>query len=467
MPSPNEYTPLSMESGGATRVAERRNRLGGFLTFGVPVAAVAFAGWMLYSSMQTAAPPSMVDPGEEDFRPPSVPDLMTPQDPPRKDPGVIVVPPAAERLPPPMPAQPPVTLAPLPPPISPPAPPPVEPPVQQAVEPGGDNGEAARLAELERQRLAEEERRRWERLRAKQLVADDAASGGNGAPVDGSAAMMGAGPGDGSGPVQIQDAEEEDPNRRFLQSSSNAAVDVATATRNSRTDALVPQGTMIRAILETAIQSDLAGMVRAVTSEDVWSFDGRRVLIPSGTRLIGEYKSGIATGQTRVFIVWTRMLRSDGVSVQLGSIGTDSLGRTGMTGIVDKHYVQKFGSAILLSLVGGATQFLSNYGQNAGQTKTTRIINPITGEVTEIEEKPNEDAASAQQIAAQQISQTLNNIAEEALSDSIKIPPTIHVDQGSRVVVFVRRDLDFSNLYPDPVKEALREIRRERARLPQ
>jgi type IV secretion system protein VirB10 len=59
---------------------------------------------------------------------------------------------------------------------------------------------------------------------------------------------------------------------------------------------------------------------------------------------------------------------------------------------------------------------------------------------------------------------TLNRIAEEALRDSINIPPTIHVDQGSRIMVFVRRDLDFSAFYPDPVKEALREIRHERAR---
>lgn len=222
---------------------------------------------------------------------------------------------------------------------------------------------------------------------------------------------------------------------------------------------------MIKGALETAIQSDLAGMVRAVVSENVWSFDGRRILIPAGSRLIGEYRSGLSTGQTRVFIVWTRMLRSDGVSVQLGSMGTDELGRTGMTGIVDKHWVEKFGSAILLSLVGGAAQFIANLGQDnqSGQNQYS-TIDPTTGQPVLVQGQPNQNALYARQIGAQQVSMTLNRIAEEALRDSINIPPTIHVDQGSRIMVFVRRDLDFSAFYPDPVKEALREIRLERDR---
>ena len=83
---------------------------------------------------------------------------------------------------------------------------------------------------------------------------------------------------------------------------------------------------MIKGILETAISSDLPGNVRATTTEDVYSFDGRRVLIPKGTMLTGEYRSGLNRGQSRIFIVWTRMLRADGVSLMLGWTGTDSLG---------------------------------------------------------------------------------------------------------------------------------------------
>lgn len=88
---------------------------------------------------------------------------------------------------------------------------------------------------------------------------------------------------------------------------------------------MVPEGTLIPGILETAIVSDLPGQIRAIVSEDVYSFDGRRVLIPTGTRLIGEYQSEITQGQNRIFVIWTRMLRDDGVSVRLNSIGADSL----------------------------------------------------------------------------------------------------------------------------------------------
>jgi type IV secretion system protein VirB10 len=261
---------------------------------------------------------------------------------------------------------------------------------------------------------------------------------------------------------------EDDPNRRFLSSVSAAGVEVSRATKNNRIDALVAQGTMIRGVLETALQSDLPGMVRAVVTENVWSFDGRRVLIPAGSRLVGEYKSGIAQGQTRVFVVWTRMLRSDGVSVQLGSNGTDDLGRAGNAGFVDNHYVERFGSAVMLSFVGGASQFLSAYGQNTNGYGVGSVItttDPVTGIVTQTQTGVNQNQLSlqARQIAAQNVSQTLTNIAQKALRNSINIPPTIYLDQGTRIIVFVRRDLDFSALYPDPVKQALRELKRERA----
>ena len=306
--------------------------------------------------------------------------------------------------------------------------------------------------------LAEEERRKWERLRASQLVAD---AGGQGGVNTNAAAVNGDGQAAAAGNPNNQ---EDDPNKKFLVRSSSSNNEVSAASKNPRIDALVPQGTTIRGILETAIQSDLAGMVRAVTSEDIWSFDGRRILIPSGSRLIGEYKSGISTGQTRVFIVWNRLLRADGVSVQLGSIGTDALGRSGMSGVIDNHYIERFGSAIMLSLVGGASQFIASLGQSnqASQPTTTTVYDPATGQTTTTQTQANQGNSQARQIATQQVSQSLNQIANEALKDSIKIPPTIYVDQGSRIIVFVRKDLDFSELYPDPVKQALQEIKRER-----
>jgi type IV secretion system protein VirB10 len=432
MPSPNEYRALAEESTRSV-VAARGGAASTFIRYGIPAGAVLFAAWMIYAGTRTPERSSITNPDTEDFRTTQypAPSIETPR--PQLNPGTIEVPKAPEPPPPP-PAQPPTTIE------APPPPPPLQPPRQTAAP---DDDEA--------RRLAEEERRRWERLRAGQVVQDSGSLRGEGGDPRTTGSF---------------DAEnrEEDPNRRFLARAGQAGVEMSEATKNNRIDALVAQGTMIKGVLETAIQSDLAGMVRAVVSENVWSFDGRRILIPAGSRLVGEYRSGLTTGQTRVFIVWTRLLRSDGVSVQLGSIGTDELGRTGMTGIVDRHYVEKFGSAILLSLVGGASQYIANLGSLTpyGQGQAA-YIDPLTGQPVLSQAQPNQNTLYAQQIGAQQVSMTMNRIAEEALRDSIRIPPTIHVDQGSRIMVFVRRDLDFSAFYPDPIKEALAEIRRERA----
>ena len=148
-------------------------------------------------------------------------------------------------------------------------------------------------------------------------------------------------------------------------------------------------------------------------------------------------------------------------SVQLGSTGTDDLGRTGLSGEVDHHFVERFGAAILLSVVGGAAQFISGLGQNSNQVQTqTQTVDPLTGRVTTTTAQPgNQQQQQARQIGAQQVSQSLTTIAQESLKDSINIPPTIIVNQGERIEIFVRRDLDFSGLYPDSVKQEVRRLR--------
>jgi type IV secretion system protein VirB10 len=103
----------------------------------------------------------------------------------------------------------------------------------------------------------------------------------------------------------------------------SAGTQVAKATRMKNPGQTVSQGTLIPAVLETAINSDLPGYVRAVVSSDIRSFDGSRVLVPRSSRLIGQYKSGVAGGQTRAYVMWTRLIRPDGVSVALASPAVD------------------------------------------------------------------------------------------------------------------------------------------------
>jgi type IV secretion system protein VirB10 len=184
--------------------------------------------------------------------------------------------------------------------------------------------------------------------------------------------------------------------------------EVAKATRMKNPGQTVSQGTLIPAVLETAINSDLPGYVRAVVSSDIRSFDGSRVLVPRSSRLIGQYKSGVAGGQTRAYVMWTRLIRPDGVSVALASPAVDETGQTGLTGKVDSHFMKRFGSSLLLSVVGAASTVASG---GAG------LI--LSG---------GESAASV------------------AASRDGQIPPTIRVRQGQPIRVFTAKDLDFSTV---------------------
>jgi type IV secretory pathway VirB10-like protein len=199
---------------------------------------------------------------------------------------------------------------------------------------------------------------------------------------------------------------------RFSAKVGNSNVDVAHSSRLHDLSHTAPQGTVIPAILETAINSDLPGFVRAVVSRDVRGFDGTTVLIPRGSKLVGQYRSGVALSQTRAFVVWSRILTPDGVSIDIGSPGTDPLGRGGLEGETDTHFFERFGSAILLSVMGAGLNALTEPSNN------TAIIIGST----------------------QQASQ----VASIALQKQIDIPVTIKVPQGTPLQVFVTRDLDFA-----------------------
>ncbi|WP_104668195.1 type IV secretion system protein VirB10 [Ensifer adhaerens] len=256
--------------------------------------------------------------------------------------------------------------------------------------------------------------------------------------------------GSGSGNGSLSGEDEtgltvagEDRNSKYLAAAASLADRTAKARQIERIDAMIPEGSLIPGILETAINSDLPGQIRAITSQDVYSFDGRRVLIPTGTRLIGEYQSEVTRGQKRIFVIWTRLIRDDGVSVRLNSIGTDSLGRSGLTGHVDNKFRERFGASIMLSIVGGAASYLTGYGSQEASNNS-------------------DDAARGEEIARETIAQTFSDMANTVLSENLRIPPTISVSQGERIFVYVRQDLDFSAMYDDPVTEAMKEIQRER-----
>jgi type IV secretion system protein VirB10 len=165
----------------------------------------------------------------------------------------------------------------------------------------------------------------------------------------------------------------------------------------------VTQGTLIPAVLETAINTDVPGYVRAVVSQDVRSFDGTRVLVPRSSRLIGQYQSGLQGGQKRAYVIWTRLMRPDGASVNLASPAVGFDGTTGLEGKVNNHFFRRFGSSMLLSVIGG----LATGGASV-----------VLGGGT--------------------------SAASTALQQDGQIAPTVRVRAGEPIRVFTARDLDFS-----------------------
>ncbi|MFF0924300.1 type IV secretion system protein VirB10 [Rhizobium leguminosarum] len=362
--------------------------------------------------------------------------------------------------PPPLPT---VQVPEAPPPPPPPPPAPVV-PVPAQIPPSvdvdcsrGNNPDNPRCIELARQAKL------LERVRSTAVVFDQSEQ--TNGPARASSDTPGAGLLGGNSTPGASTANGDtggavDNDRAFLKAMGSQGVEVSVAAENRRIDAWIPQGTMIRGTLETAVNSDLAGMVKAIVLEDVYSFDGRRILIPAGSSLIGDYKSGVERGQERLFIVWTRMIRGDGVSVQLGSYGTDRLGRSGMTGVVDRKYWERFGPPALMTMIGGVTQYIAQLGQK--QDRNITIVN-TDGTVTSIPQDTGSTSQDrAREIGAETIAAGIQQLATEAFQDTRNIKPTIHIAQGSDITVFVTRDLDFSDLYPDPVREAYERLRRKK-----
>jgi type IV secretion system protein VirB10 len=214
-----------------------------------------------------------------------------------------------------------------------------------------------------------------------------------------------------------QSSVPTDPNRRFQEEARSSEVPTSQAKTLGNLDLKILQGKIVDAIMETAVNSDLPGMVRAVVSHDLYGESGRTILLPRGTRLVGQYNSSIRKGQARVFFIWNRAIRPDGIEIVLDSGGTDPLGRAGINGKVNNHFWQIFGTSALLSLIGSGA---ANAGVN-----TNDQLNSISA-------------------YREELANSFRDTSAQVLDRYIDIPPTINVKQGTRIKVLVARDLDFS-----------------------
>jgi type IV secretion system protein VirB10 len=178
----------------------------------------------------------------------------------------------------------------------------------------------------------------------------------------------------------------------------------------------ISQGTLIPAILESGFDSTRAGLARALIQRDVRGFDGSRVLIPRGSRLIGDYQADAAAGQNRALILWTRLIRPDGGTIAFASPVTDTEGRTGVRAHVNSHFLARFSNAFLQTfLYVGATL--------ATQSASSAVVVALPG--------------------------SFQGVASTATPNT-DIKPTLTVRPGTSISVLAARDLDFTEIETQP-----------------
>ena len=184
---------------------------------------------------------------------------------------------------------------------------------------------------------------------------------------------------------------------------------------------VIPKGTTIDCVLNTAINSTVPGMTSCTLTRNIYSDNGKVLLLERGSVATGEFKADIKVGQSRIFVLWSRVKTPNGVVINLDSPGADSLGRSGFGGDIDNHWWERIGSAFMLSLVQDAIGYAATRGAN------------------------NNNGAS--QMYFQNTQQAGNQMASKVLEGTINIPPTLTKNQGERVSIFVARDLDFTGVY--------------------
>lgn len=237
---------------------------------------------------------------------------------------------------------------------------------------------------------------------AESPIVGSPAGGGWGSHAAGAAA--GAPP----DPARVSSADEALAER--LVPSTTPAVDAQVLPSETL---LLPKGAFIDCTLETAIDSTLPGMTTCITATDTFGADGKVVLLERGSKLVGETRGEVQQGSSRVFVVWSEARTPTGVVIPLASPGTDELGRAGLAGAVNRHFFQRFGAALLISIIDAGAQIAAQSGSG------TVVYSPGASQ----------------------------DVMTEVLKDTLRIPPTVVKHQGDRIQVLVARDLDFRSVY--------------------
>jgi type IV secretory pathway VirB10-like protein len=209
--------------------------------------------------------------------------------------------------------------------------------------------------------------------------------------------------------------------RQFADRLRPAQLEGVSASRFNPTYVITKGTVLSKCRIDQAVNTELPGMITCTLAGEVRGADGQVVLMTPGSKLVGEYHSGLELGEQRFFAVWTRYedLQTH-VIIALDSPATDSLGRAGISGTIDTKALQRFGPPILFSILTDLPQYLESRNGGAGTT-----FNAFS------------NTQGTSQEALRSVMETYS-----------KLRPTLTKDQGGVVSVISARDLDFSSVYP-------------------
>ena len=195
-----------------------------------------------------------------------------------------------------------------------------------------------------------------------------------------------------------------------------------TASRIGDRNLLLAKGAQIDCALSTRLVNEVSGFASCILTSNVYSDNGKVLLLERGSEAHGEYTATVANGQRRLFVLWQRIRTPSGVVITLDSPAADGLGTMGLDGHLDNRWFDRIGAAFLLSFVKDAIAY-------------------------EIARSSNGANSNASGLAYQNTTRTGEQMAERILASTINIKPTLYKNQGDRASIYVARDLDFSTVY--------------------
>jgi type IV secretion system protein VirB10 len=207
------------------------------------------------------------------------------------------------------------------------------------------------------------------------------------------------------------------------QSNSGKKVNIAQYQRNP--DTLMVRGTYIRCVLETRIITDYPGYTSCIVTEPVYSINGRKLLLPKGSKALGRYQ-GEPTGP-RVAVVWDRITTPNGLDLTLEGPGVDNLGGSGHPGDYNGHLFSKLGSALMISLISDVFKYAA--AENGPKTDSVTSGGNIVSQPFE-----------------SNTAKTVERMANQVLAKSLSRPATVTINQGTVLNIYVAGDVDFSGV---------------------